>query len=96
MTKDKKSADGGPHSTAGGGRNGPATVTDAVGRKLKSSYSELLREPIPEKFLQLLQQLDEGAGEKAGSDPAEKSADTAEQAQRGAAAEKKSIAKDEN
>lgn len=60
MNKDNKSVDGGPASTGGSPKRSPAAATDAVGRKLKASYGELLREPIPDKFMQLLQQLDDG------------------------------------
>lgn len=61
MSKDTKGSDGGPAPVRAGGKRLPAAAADAVGRKLKASYSELLREPIPDKFMQLLQQLDEGA-----------------------------------
>ena len=80
MNKDNKGVDGGPASTGGGRKRSPAAATDAVGRKLKASYGELLREPIPDKFMQLLQQLDEGeahsAADAAGKSPVGKADET--------------------
>jgi hypothetical protein len=36
----------------------PPQAVDAVGRKLKARYDEMLRAPIPDKLLQLLDDLD--------------------------------------
>lgn len=36
----------------------PPQAVDAVGRKLKASYDQMLREPIPDKLMQLLDELD--------------------------------------
>jgi len=36
-----------------------ATVSDAVADRLKESYQKLKDEPVPDRFLELLQQLDE-------------------------------------
>ena len=36
----------------------PAQAVDAVGRKLKARYDAMLKEPIPDKLMQLLDQLD--------------------------------------
>ncbi len=56
---------------------GPAPLpdpgVDAVSRRLKQGYGKILSEPVPERFLQLLQQLDAqtsgGESEKTPSDP---------------------------
>ncbi len=60
----------------------PPQAVDAVGRKLKATYDEMLREPIPEKLLQLLDDLDQtkegtpagdvSADDTRGSDAADK------------------------
>lgn len=34
-------------------------VVDAIGRQLKASYDKLLAEPVPDRFLELLNQLGE-------------------------------------
>ena len=36
----------------------PPQAVDAVGRKLKARYDEMLQEPIPDKLMQLLDKLD--------------------------------------
>lgn len=36
----------------------PAPGVDAVSRRLKQGYGKILNEPVPDRFLQLLQQLD--------------------------------------
>lgn len=56
-----------------GGAALPSQAVDAVGRKLKASYDQMLREPIPEKLLQLLDKLDRSdpevdAGHRSGTD----------------------------
>ena len=71
MSKDTKGGASGRAPATAGTKRMPAAATDAVGRKLKESYGELLREPIPDKFMQLLQQLDEGARKAQGSEVAE-------------------------
>lgn len=38
----------------------PLQAVDAVGRKLKASYDQMLREPIPDKFMELLERLERG------------------------------------
>jgi hypothetical protein len=71
VSKDTKGGASGRAPATAGTKRMPAAATDAVGRKLKESYGELLREPIPDKFMQLLQQLDEGARKAQGSEVAE-------------------------
>jgi len=36
----------------------PPQAVDAVGRRLKASYDRMLREPIPDKLIQLLESLE--------------------------------------
>ncbi|CPR20148.1 MULTISPECIES: NepR family anti-sigma factor [Filomicrobium] len=38
-------------------RDSNSEVRDAVGRRVRASYGELIQQPIPDKFLQLLDQL---------------------------------------
>lgn len=53
----------GPETPAplGGRRNHPLAphVQEQIGRRLAAVYDEVLRQPIPERFLLLLDQLDE-------------------------------------
>jgi hypothetical protein len=44
------------------------TVLDAIGRALKAHYDDLVREPLPERFLRLLEDLEaqERQGESKG------------------------------
>jgi hypothetical protein len=41
-------------------------IQGALGRKLRESYQEVVREEVPDKFLQLLDQLKKAEKEKAG------------------------------
>ena len=57
MTKKRITADGVPPRR----RNGPADVLGAnseIGRKLKQYYDELVSDEVPERFTQLLSQLE--------------------------------------
>lgn len=53
-------------------------VQDHIGRQLRAVYDDLLSQPVPDRFLELLDQLDNGkpekAGEPSGGEPAEKPA----------------------
>jgi hypothetical protein len=35
-----------------------------IGRKMRAMYDDLLKQPIPERFIELLQQLDRAQGNK--------------------------------
>lgn len=41
----------------------PSPAVDAVGRKLKARYDQILREPIPDKLMQLLDDLESSEGD---------------------------------
>jgi hemerythrin-like domain-containing protein len=43
-----------------------AGIQGALGRKLRESYEEVVRETVPDKFLQLLDQLKKSEKDKAG------------------------------
>jgi hypothetical protein len=43
-----------------------AAIQGALGRKLRESYEEVVREAVPDKFLQLLEQLKRSEKDKAG------------------------------
>lgn len=43
-----------------------AGIQGALGRKLRESYEEVVRETVPDKFLQLLDQLKKSEQDKAG------------------------------
>jgi len=40
------------------------TVQDRIGHELRAMYADLERQPIPERFLELLNRLEAGGGEK--------------------------------
>ncbi|MEL6288846.1 MAG: NepR family anti-sigma factor [Pseudomonadota bacterium] len=42
----------------------PDEIVDAVTQRLQRDYQSLVNEPVPDKFLELLAQLDEGAGQQ--------------------------------
>lgn len=46
---------------AGGGMGAGQKVQDAIGRALEAHYIELVREPIPNRLLELLSDLEKGA-----------------------------------
>ncbi|MCH9809517.1 MAG: hypothetical protein K0U74_17485 [Alphaproteobacteria bacterium] len=41
----------------------PDAAIDAVGRKVKQSYEKLLKEPIPDRLIELLDQLEQSSPE---------------------------------
>lgn len=47
----------------------PEHAVDAVGRKLKAIYDEMLREPIPDKLMQLLDELDNAVSKDSNDQP---------------------------
>jgi hypothetical protein len=57
---------------AGGGRRAGASgdaeldprVQGEIGRQLRAVYDDIISEPIPDRFLELLQQLEKSAGKK--------------------------------
>ena len=42
-------------------------VQDHIGRQLRAVYDDLLSQPVPDRFLELLDQLDRGKPQEAGS-----------------------------
>jgi len=55
----------------------PSRAVDAVSQKLKQSYERILSEPVPDRFLDLLKQLEDSertahAASSASSDPSGK------------------------
>lgn len=46
------------------------TLQHVIGSQLKAAYDEVVRQPVPDRFMQLLSQLDsvESAGAQSGSD----------------------------
>lgn len=47
-------------------------IRGALGRKLRESYEEVVREEVPEKFLQLLNQLKKSEGGDSSQDGKER------------------------
>lgn len=45
-------------------------VQDHIGRQLRAVYDDLLSQPVPDRFLELLEQLDQKTPRKPGTDPA--------------------------
>ena len=52
----------------GRGRAVPFGVTTCVAELLRASYAELVREPVPERFVHVLQGLTEPSGQAGGLD----------------------------
>ncbi len=48
---------------------------DALGDQLKETYGRLLKDPVPQKFLDLLQQLDSGADANADNKVSQNASD---------------------
>lgn len=44
-------------------------VQDHIGRQLRAVYDDLLSQPVPDRFLELLDQLDKGPEAKAAPQP---------------------------
>ena len=42
-------------------------VQDHIGRQLRAVYDDLLNQPVPDRFLELLEQLDQGKPEANGA-----------------------------
>jgi len=59
---------GKPEGGEGGRPPMPPQAVDAVGRRLKASYDRMLREPIPDKLIQLLENLERSQANKTHSD----------------------------
>ena len=69
MAKDSAAAK--PH--VGGGRGLDARSQEAIGRSLKAHYEDLVRAPVPDKFLEMLDRLEaaeqskpQGAADESG------------------------------
>jgi hypothetical protein len=45
-------------------RNLDSAVEKAIGNRLRAYYDEKAREPVPDRFVELLRKLDGGSGEK--------------------------------
>ena len=46
---------------AGKARGGDSSVERAIGSRLRAYYDEVAREPVPDRFVELLKQLDDDA-----------------------------------
>lgn len=57
-------AGGGRGAGAGGDAELDPRVQGEIGRQLRAVYDDIISEPIPDRFLELLQQLEESAGKK--------------------------------
>lgn len=57
--RDKKSA----RSEAERAASLPANARDAIGRRLRESLDRIVAEPVPDRFLKLLDQLERSGGE---------------------------------
>lgn len=57
---------GGRRAGKGGGEEGEldARVQCEIGRQLRAFYDDVISEPVPDRFLELLQQLEKSAGKK--------------------------------
>lgn len=68
------------HSGDSGGKPVDARVArrrqDAIGRRLRQMYDEVVSEPLPADFLSILEQADDGAPD--GRDPQKKTVDGTE------------------
>jgi Anti-sigma factor NepR len=51
----------------------PERAVDAVGQRIKASYGRLLQEPVPDRFLELLEELEESTNRSEKSPSASKS-----------------------
>ena len=64
---DDKRKDSKLHLSAHPARGGKAAVEDAISRRLRDFYDSVADEPIPDRFLDLLEKLDQA---EKGSQPA--------------------------
>jgi hypothetical protein len=57
---------GGRRAGKGGGEEGELDprVQCEIGRQLRAFYDDVISEPVPDRFLELLQQLEKSAGKK--------------------------------
>lgn len=53
----------------------PSDIQQHLGNLLRASYNDVLTAPVPERFLQLLQQLEEQGSRSSGEDEGEGPAD---------------------
>ncbi|MEN0652192.1 MULTISPECIES: NepR family anti-sigma factor [Hyphobacterium] len=61
MTKKAEPARAHRDTASGGASN--RTSQDAIGRRLREFYDEVVNEPVPDDFMDLLSRLDEPEGE---------------------------------
>lgn len=61
---DKRSGDAGHRDKAGDGklRRADPVVDEAIGRQLKRLYEDMASEPVPDRFAELLQKLEQQNG----------------------------------
>lgn len=53
----------GPEGAAAAGRPGTTDVQAYIGRQLRAVYDDVVKQPIPDRFLALMKQLEEGSTE---------------------------------
>jgi hypothetical protein len=49
---------------SGSRRSADSSVEKAIGNRLRAYYDEIAREPVPDRFVELLKRLDGPTGEK--------------------------------
>jgi hypothetical protein len=54
----------GKHSESGEGTGLTREATVKIGQQLRAMYDEVVKEGVPDRFTELLKQLDQGDGEK--------------------------------
>jgi len=69
LMADKADEGAGRRATGGGGGRGGGAELDPrvqgeIGRQLRAVYDDIISEPVPDRFLELLQQLEQSAGKK--------------------------------
>lgn len=47
----------------------PSAIQDHIGRQLRAAYDDVVKEPVPERFLTLLQELDQASQPEPKPDP---------------------------
>lgn len=53
-----------PGVGAAAGREAPASAEEFIAQQLKAMYDEVVAQPVPERFMELLNRLDGDAGKK--------------------------------
>jgi Anti-sigma factor NepR len=60
---EKMQAGTGPRPTSGTARIDPR-IQREIGKHLRAHYDDLVKEPVPDKFIELLQQLEQSVAKK--------------------------------